>query len=385
MAGEDEDFGSAHITIDLDDTGVVADAQQLGRRIQAALNRATNGIARQIQRNLQNSLRNVSVQIRVEPDLSRFDARLLAGLSGIESLNIPVTPDVTFFMERLRAALAGEEVSIRVVPDLDDFDDRIRRHNAPSVRVPADVDTNRFTRSLAGLAGIAGGVGRTLAGVLRFGAIGIAAAGAAQGVAALAGALAPAVGIVAAAPAAFLGVQAALGTLKLALAGVGDAFTAALTGDADEFEKSLEGLSPAAQAAAKEVRALKPAFDSLKSSVQGAFFKPLRGDIEAAAKALGGPLKAGMTGVASEFGRLASSVAGFAKSSSAVNLVKGVFAGLRTEIAGIKSDSVDRLLTAIARFTSSTLPAFRGLGGVLDGVVNQSPRSWRTPPGRATA
>ncbi|MER6632333.1 hypothetical protein ABT301_29635 [Streptomyces sp. NPDC000987] len=371
MAGEDEDYGSARITIDLDDTGVVADARLLGQRIQNALNRATNGIARQISRNLQNSLRDVSVQIRVEPDLRRFDAQLLNGLRGIDSLNIPVTPDLSVFMERLRAALADEEVSIRVVPDLDGFDDRIRRHNAPDVRVNADVDTNRFTRSLAGLGRIAGGIGRTLAQGLQFGAIGIAAAGAAQGVATLAGALAPAVGIVAAAPAAFLAAGAAIGTLKLALDGVGKAFSTALTGDAKQFEKSLEGLSPAAKAAAQEVRALKPAFDSLKASVQGAFFKPLKGDITAAAAALKGPLKTGMTAVSGQFGRLASQVLGFAKSASAVKLVEGVFAGLKSEIAGVKSDSVERLLTAVAKFTTSTLPGFSGLGGVIDGVVNK--------------
>ncbi|WP_019061683.1 phage tail protein [Streptomyces prunicolor] len=396
MAGEDEDYGSARITIDLDDTGVVADAQQLGQRIQAALNRATNGIARQIRRNLQDSLRAVSVQIRVEPDLtrfdasllrqlrhldsidipvspdlSRFDARLLAGLNGIDSLNIPVAPDVSVFMARLRAALADEEVSIRVVPDLDDFDSRIRAHNAPNVRVNADVDTNRFTRSLAGLSRIAGGIGRTLAAGLRFGAIGIAVAGAAQGVATLVGALAPAVGIVAAAPAAFLGLQAVMGTLKLALDGVGKAFSTALTGNAKQFETALKGLSPAAQAAAKEVRALKPAFDALKASVQGAFFKPLKGDIEAAANALGGPLKTGMTAVSAEFGRLASSALEFAKSSASVKLVQGVFAGLKTEIAGIRSDSIERLLTAVANFTRSTLPGFTGLGSAIDGVANK--------------
>ncbi|MFC3346009.1 hypothetical protein ACFOOM_00855 [Streptomyces echinoruber] len=396
MAGEDEDYGSARITIDLDDRGVVADAQQLGQRIQNALNRATNGIARQIRNSIQNSLRGVAVQIRVDPDLShfdtallrelrhldsinipvspdlsRFDARLLSGLAGVDSLDIPVAPDVSVFMERLRAALADEEVSIRVVPDLDGLDDRIRRHRPPNVNVDADVDTNRLTRSLAGLAGIAGGVGRVLAQGLKLGAFGIAAVGAAKGVATLTGALAPAVGIVAAFPAAFLGVQAALGTLRLAVAGVSDAFSAALTGDAKEFEKSLEDLTPAARSAAKEVRAFKPALDSLKSSVQQAFFKPLKGDIEAAGKALGGPLKTGMTAVSGELGRLASSVLGFAKSASAVQLVKGVFAGLKAEIAGIKSDSVDRLLKAISGFVSSTLPAFNGLGGVLDRLVNR--------------
>lgn len=279
MAGEDEDYGSARITIVLDEADAVADARDVGIRIQRALDRATRGIGAQIRRNIQRGLDAAAVTVRVEPDLRRFDARFLAGLRSLESINIPVAPDLTGFVERLRALLAGEEVAIRVVPDLDGFDARIRAHNAPdvTVRVNADVDSDRFARALSGLSGIAGRVGSALTGLLRIGAIGIAAAGAAQGVVALTAALAPAAGLIAAFPAVVLGYQAALGGLRLALMGVSDAFEAALTGSGAEFTKSLENLSPAAQAAAREVRALKPAFEELRNAVQDSFFRVFEG------------------------------------------------------------------------------------------------------------
>lgn len=253
MAGEDEDYGSARITIVLDSADAVSDARDLGLRIERALLRATRNTGDLLRRNIQRGLNNAAVSVEVVADLSRFDASI-AGLRSLDSVAIPVTPDLTGFLERIRALLAGEEVSIRVVPDLDDFDARIRAHSPPdvTVNVNTDVDSDRFSRALSGLAGIAGRVGSALTGLLKFGAIGIAAAGAAQGVLVLGAALAPAAGIIAAFPAVILGFQAALGALRLALTGVSEAFGAALTGTGEEFTKSLEDLSPAARAAARK-------------------------------------------------------------------------------------------------------------------------------------
>ncbi|MFJ5037934.1 phage tail protein [Streptomyces parvulus] len=460
MAGE-EDFGSARITVDLDESEAEADARVLGPRLQRALNRATRNLGRTIRDNISAGLRDAAVSVQVLPDLAdfasrvraalagegltipvapdltdfaarvqaalagvvltvqvqpdvadfaaavraqtlpdltvpvqpdldrldrairghkpptivvpvvpdldRFDSLLLTRLRSITSINIPVAPDLTGFLDRIRTYLAGAEVSIRVVPDLDDFDARIRAHRPPSVTVDVDANVDRLGRALAGVSGIAGALGS----LLRFAAVGIAFAAAAQGVAAFTAAVAPAAGVIAGLPAVIALTQAALGTLRLALSGVQEAFSAALTGSAEEFEKSLEGLSPAAQAAAREVRALKPAVDALRSSVQDAFFEPLKGQIEAAAQALGGPLKKGMTDVSGEFGRLASAALGFAQSATAVTLVERVFGQLKTQLGGIQTDTVDRLLAAVSTFVTSTLPAFNGLGDGIDGVANR--------------
>ncbi|MFF5279398.1 hypothetical protein [Streptomyces sp. NPDC000133] len=250
MAGEDEDYGSARITIVLDSADAVSDARDLGLRIERALLRATRNSGDLIRRNIQRGLNNAAVSVEVVADLSRFNASI-AGLRSLDSVDIPVTPDLTGFLERIRALLAGEEVSIRVVPDLDDFDARIRAHNPPdvTVNVNTNVDSDRFSRALSGLAGIAGRVGSALTGLLKFGAIGISAAGAAQGVLVLGAALAPAAGIIAAFPALILGFQAALGALRLALTGVSEAFgaTRVFTGPsadrtASESSKSASAL-----------------------------------------------------------------------------------------------------------------------------------------------
>lgn len=372
-AGDDV-AGSARLIITLDDTGVVGEAEELGQRIQRALDRATRNIGDRIQNNIQRALRRVRVSVQVTPDLSdfrrrierasffaaagasisipvapdlrRFDAQLLAGLRGIDSLNIPVAPDLSEFMTRLRAALAGEEVSVRVVPDLDGFDARIRAHRAPDVTVNADVDQGRFARALAGLGGIAGRIGGLLASGLRFAAIGIAAAGAAQGVIALTAALAPAAGIIAAGPAVILGYQAALGTLKLALDGVSEAFSAALTGTAEEFQKTLEKLSPAAQAAAREVRALKPAFDDLKTSVQDAFFSQITGEITKTANALRGPLLSGLTRISAAWGDAAKGVLGYVRGSQGVSNVRSILNATGLSIEGL-SQTTNKLTAGL--------------------------------------
>ncbi|MEU2352935.1 hypothetical protein ABZ599_08230 [Streptomyces misionensis] len=121
-----------------------------------------------------------------------------------------------------------------------------------------NVDNNRLTRALSGLAGVAGLVGKALATGLKFGAYGIAAVGAAQGVAKSLAALAPASGIIAVVPAAIAGAQIALGTLKPAVLGVDDALTAAFSGKGDEFAQAIEGLAPAAQKAVTAVHDLAP-------------------------------------------------------------------------------------------------------------------------------
>lgn len=184
-------------------------------------------------------------------------------------------------------------------------------------------------------------------------------------------AVAPSAEILAGLPATILLAAGAIAVLKVGLSGIGDAFKAALGDDAKAFEESLKNLAPAAQNVAKELRALKPALSDLKKSVQGALFKPLQGDLTAVVKNLGGPLKAGMTATAAQFGRLGSAIADFGKSRSAVGLVAGVFGTLKTQIGSIKSGTITGLLKAISAFVQQTLPGFSNLGGGIDGALQK--------------
>lgn len=331
MAGEDEDYGSARITIDLDDAGVVADARDLGLRIKRALDRATRDAGEAIRRNIQRGLDAAAVSVRVEPDLRRFGGQLVDGLRSFESLNLPVVPDLTGFVERIRALLAGEEVSIRVVPDLSDFDAQIRRHNPPDVGVNVNPDVDRFRRALAGLTRVAGAVGKALTGLLAFGAVGIAAAGAATAVGAFTAAVAPAGGAVAALPAALLGAAAAMNVLKLGLQGVSEALGKALEGDMEKFAEELEKLAPAAQ---KAIGPLGKQLRSLQQSLQQSLFKQFAGDVQGAVKNLS-PLGKQLDGIAAEFGKATSAGLKWLATPFARTNLSAVFTGTQEALGGL--------------------------------------------------
>ncbi|MEV4806759.1 hypothetical protein AB0K18_42765 [Nonomuraea sp. NPDC049421] len=192
--------------------------------------------------------------------------------------------------------------------------------------------------------------------------LGSAAAAAAHGVVALGTALAPAVGALAALPGAAALGAAALATLAVGLYGVGDAIEAALGDDEEKFAEALAQLSPAAQAAARELRALRPTLDALRRSVQDALFTPLAGQLSAVAQVLLGPLWTGMTSVASEIGRAGVLVAEFARSGLAVNAVITIFDRLRQTVRDLQV-AVEPLLTGLTKiaivgadFTASLAP-----------------------------
>jgi phage-related protein len=409
VAGEEEDYGSARITIDLDDAEATTDARDLGQRIQRALERSTRNIGRAIARNIRQGLRGVEAAVQVEPDvarfetalraqlrglddvlvrvapdagrfastlrqqvgdlelniqvlpdLSRFDRGLLGGLRDLDGISIPILPDLSQFEARLLAGLSDiEAINIPVHPDMSGFDARIRAHNPPNIDVEVDADTDRLGRSLRALGRIAGRTVGALGGLLALGAVGIAAASAATAVGGLVAALAPTAGLIAAMPAAILGATAALGGLKLALSGVKEAFTAALTGTAEEFNKALEELSPKAQAAAREVRALKPAFEDLKTTVQDQFFAQIEGQITRTAQALSGPLKDGLTGISTSWGVAARNVLGYLQGAAGVSNVASIMAAAQAATEGF-SQTTNKLTAGLLQVAAVISDRFGG-------------------------
>jgi phage-related protein len=368
----DEELGTGSITITLDDTTADAAANRLGDRIERILDRASRDAGLRMERNINAAIRRISpARVRVEADLRAF-GHSIDTLSNFDPVSLPVAPDVdrAQFEAAIEAALTGLEVSVRVVPDLDDFDAAIRAHNTPTVTVDVNADTDRFGAALSRLGGIAGRTGGALGGLLKFGAVGIAAAGAAQSIIGLTAALAPAAGLLAAGPAVILGYQAALGTLKLALSGVGDAFSSALTGSAEEFNKSLEDLSPAAKAAAKEVRALKPAFEELRTSVQDAFFQQIEGDITRTADALKGPLLSSLTNISSAWGNAAKGVLGYVQGAQGVSNIKSVLSATQLGVEGLAS-TTNKLTAGFLQVAASVSDAFGARFGAALGSAGQ--------------
>jgi len=308
--------------------------QALDAAVQQAVRTTGARAGRQISRDLQRALRTVQASVRIAPDVRRFRAQLQRALRGLPA------------------------VQVRVEPDLSRLDTALRRR-VSAIRVPVDADSQTFTRSLSSLASVASRAGGVLAGSLRFAAIGAAALSAAAGIAAFTASLAPTVGILAALPAALTGAAAGAGVLGLALSGVGDAFSAALAGNAEKFQKSLEGLSPAARAAAQEVRALRPAFDQLKASIQGAFFGQLQGEITETAQALGGPLRSQMTAIAAGWGTLAAAALQAVRTQGSISSLQGVMA------------SVSASLNGVAQAIGPVVSGFIQMGGAIANAFGQ--------------
>jgi phage-related protein len=185
--------------------------------------------------------------------------------------------------------------------------------------------------------------GHVLARSLRFGALGLAfstlGAGAASAIPAVLGlvaALAPAAGIVAALPGAVAGAAAAIGVLKLALVGVKDALGAALAGDTEKFNEALKRLTPAAQQVAKEFRGIVPALRGVQRTAQQAFFLPLRGQLDALAANLKGPVVTGVRGVARELGRAATEVVKFGAAARTGARIEGIFADVQAALGALR-------------------------------------------------
>jgi len=354
----DEELGTGSVTITLDDSAADAGLTRLADRIERSLDQAARDGARRMERQLNAAIRRITpLTTYVDLDVSEARAELDA-LAGYAT-TVRVTPEIDRdqFINAIQAALVGATVAVNTIPNLDGFDAAIRAHNAPTVTVDVDADTDRAERAISGIGRALSSLGGLASAAASFAALGTAAAGAATGVVALGAALAPAAGLIAAGPAVILGYQAALGGLKLALTGVGEAFSAGLTGDADEFNKAIENLSPAAQAAAKEVRALKPEFEALRATVQDSFFEQIEGDITRTAEALEGPLKKGLSGVATEWGNAAEGVLGYVQGSAGVSNVTSILGGAESAVDGL-AGTTNKLTAGFLQVAASVSDAF---------------------------
>lgn len=149
MAGEEVDYGSARITLDLDDTDAERQARDVGADIERALTRATRNIGRTIQRNITRGLRRLSVSARVTPDLSRFEREVRDGVRGLAAVPVPVTADLSRFEREFRNAARGmTAVPVPVTADLRQFQRSLRGGRGEAIPVPVTPDVRRFPRAL---------------------------------------------------------------------------------------------------------------------------------------------------------------------------------------------------------------------------------------------
>ncbi|GAA2945968.1 phage tail tape measure protein [Streptomyces flavovirens] len=176
MPSTDEDYGSARITLELDDSGATREAASVGADIERALTRATRNIGTRIRQTIERGMRRTTVA--VEPDLRQFERQLRTGMrslnpvmvpvtadlrqfqrsmrsSGTQPINVPVTPDVTRFARTLTRALRGVQAEVQVRADarrmIQDIERELRRVSPPAISVRAEADVSRIRSQLNSL------------------------------------------------------------------------------------------------------------------------------------------------------------------------------------------------------------------------------------------
>lgn len=148
MAGDEVDYGSARITLDLDDSDAERQARDVGADIERALTRATRNIGRTIRDNITRGLRRVSVAARVTPDLSRFRRELRDGVRGLPDVAVPVTADLRGFQRALRGG-RGDAIPVPVTPDVRRFPRALRRAlRGLQAEIQVRADARRLVREI---------------------------------------------------------------------------------------------------------------------------------------------------------------------------------------------------------------------------------------------
>lgn len=149
MAEDVTDYGSARLTLEIDDSEAERQARDVGADIERALTRATRNIGRNLQRNITRGLRRLSVAARVTPNLDRFERELRSGLRGLDAVPVPVGPDVGRFDREVRNALRGmDPVPVPVTADARALRRSLRTGRRDAVPVQVTPDLRGFARRL---------------------------------------------------------------------------------------------------------------------------------------------------------------------------------------------------------------------------------------------
>jgi hypothetical protein len=142
-------------------------------------------------------------------------------------------------------------------------------------------------------------------------------------------------------PAAIGVVVAAVAPLVIAFQGIGGAISAGFAGNAQKFNDALKQLAPAARSVVREIVGLKPAFESIKSSVQQAFFAPLVGSIKELGTTLLPALRRGLSLSAGALGNFAAQFAQLLTSPKFIATLNSLFQTTATILEDIAPTVVE--------------------------------------------
>jgi hypothetical protein len=203
---------------------------------------------------------------------------------------------------------------------------------------------------------------------------GIAALAASTPTIQLAGALAPLVGLMVALPAAIVGGVAVFAALDLALGGVDAALKAGIQGNVELLAKKMKLIPPPARAFVTSILALKKPMADLRSTVAGAFFTPLMGQIKPLAAIYLPLLKTGLSAISGAVGGV---VKNFAIAARGTAFVAGIRAVLADAADGIRAfgTAAAPAMDALGQSLQTGAPLLRQFGAWL-GRITTSFANW---------
>ncbi|MFC8723776.1 phage tail tape measure protein [Streptomyces bacillaris] len=147
MAGDEEDYGSGRITIELDEGRAVQEAATLGAQIERALTRATRNLGSGIRDRIQRALRS-GITVPVHADTRRFDAEVRGALRRVGDLSVAVTADVSQLRRGLFRSRTGA-VPVPVEPDTRGFGRALQRAlRSVQAEIQVRADSRRLVREI---------------------------------------------------------------------------------------------------------------------------------------------------------------------------------------------------------------------------------------------
>lgn len=297
---------------------------------------------------------------------------------------------------RLKIEGAGLASNIRLVlkSAIEEASKGLGKDSTRGVDDDAERSSNRvrqlFGDAFKSVSGLASSLGSSILSGSRLLLMGAAAGGAltavsslSAGLIALVGAAAQAGAAVGILPAALIAVKAITATVQLGLQGMSEAFKAIGENDGAAFNEALKRLSPSARDFAREIRALKPAFDAVQADVQERMFSGLGEQVKLLGRQYLPVARSLFEGLATSINGTVKELAGFFRTGEAFRDVATTTGNIRSgfDAARTAAKPFAEALLAVVATGSTQLPrigeAIGSIGTKFGGFINELADSGR--------
>lgn len=331
-------------------------------QIQAAVDQGTEA---DLRRTMNNDIRAIQAAIQSIKVSTTLD----------EASKARLTRDFKAQIEQIKNAQGTLAVRVDNRPVVQQVQQAVRvaQAAAPPITLNTRVDNDQVAKVARDFSALGSAAGSALGSVSKLGAGLAGLASGAQGIFAIVTTLEQLAPAAALAAPAILTAVSATAALKLGMVGVGDAVSAAMDpSDPEKFNEALKKLSPNAQAFAKEVRALQPAFKNLQQAVQNKLFEGFGTELKNLSATLLPTVQSKLTDTAGAFNQmgkgLASTAANLSKSGVLGKALDDANSGLLS-LSSVPSVILDSLVKVgaaagpvFARIADSASVGISGLG-----------------------